>query len=176
MAAHAVVARGRVGPGGRKSRGRVAPGEVASPKGRGPVGLARRVPGVRVALASCRPWLRVGTASGRSCSHSRHLCSQSEHEKREWEHEWRRVGTGERRGERGAAFERRVDFYANSFRGYGSAVRRHLGELQSTEGELAAKIFSLQVTFLSVTCHVRDTRSPVCVCGWVWPCPWQNCL
>ena len=32
------------------------------------MGLARRLPGVRVALASCRPWRRVGTASGRSCS------------------------------------------------------------------------------------------------------------
>ena len=97
MAAHAVVARGRVGPGGRKSRGRVAPGEVASPKGRGPVGLARRLPGVRVALASCRPWLRVSTASRHRCSQSPQSYSQSEHEKREWEHGWRRVGTVERR-------------------------------------------------------------------------------
>ena len=58
---------------------------------------ARRLPGVRVALTSCRPWRRVGTASRRSCSQSRHSCSQSEHEKREWEHGRRRVGAGERR-------------------------------------------------------------------------------
>ena len=44
LAGHAVVARGRVGHGGRKSRGRVALGEVASPKGRGRVGLTSRPP------------------------------------------------------------------------------------------------------------------------------------
>ena len=61
------------------------------------MGLARRLPGVRVALASCRPWLRVSTASRHRCSQSPQSYSQSEHEKREWEHGWRRVGTVERR-------------------------------------------------------------------------------
>ena len=63
VAAHAVVARGRVGPGGRKSRGRVAPGKVASPKGRGRVGLASRLPGGPLARASCPGVCRVGSAS-----------------------------------------------------------------------------------------------------------------
>ena len=79
-----------------------------------PIPRREALPGVRVALTSCRPWRRVGTASRRSCSQSRHSCSQSEHEKREWEHEWRRVGTGERRVGRQAAsgsVERRVAFY-----------------------------------------------------------------
>ena len=77
MAAHAVVARGRVGPGGRKSRGRVAPGEVASPKGRGPVGLASRPPVRRLAPASCRPWRPVGSASRPRWSESLVCESQS---------------------------------------------------------------------------------------------------
>ena len=82
VAAHAVVARGRVGPGGRKSRGRVATGEVASPKGRGRVGLASRLPGVPVALASCRPWRPVGSASRPRWSESLVCESQSPFGKR----------------------------------------------------------------------------------------------
>ena len=91
------------------------------------MGLARRFPGVRVALASCRPGLRVGTASRHSCSQSRHSCSKSEHEKREscgntgggeWEPasgEWggkRRVG----------AWSGESPFKWEFVRGYGSAV------------------------------------------------------
>ena len=74
MAARTVVARGRVGPGGRKSRGRVALGEVASPKGRGRVGLASRPPvgphsPRRVVLPPLAP--RVGSASRPQCGPSR---------------------------------------------------------------------------------------------------------
>ena len=64
LAGHAVVARGRVGHGGRKSRGRVALGEVASPKGRGRVGLASRPPREPTCPSeSCRPWRPVGSVS-----------------------------------------------------------------------------------------------------------------
>ena len=47
-----------------------------------PIPRREALPGVRVALTSCRPWRRVGTASRRSCSQSRHSCSQSEGRRR----------------------------------------------------------------------------------------------
>ena len=57
MARHAVVARERVAPGGRKSRGRVALGEVDSPKGEGRVAPATCARRVRLAPASCPAWV-----------------------------------------------------------------------------------------------------------------------
>ena len=93
---------GARGSGARASRTRRAqvagasrprPGRLA--KGEGPTGaIARRLPGVRGALASCRPWRRVGLRVGAVCSHSRESCSQSEP---------RAAASGNRRAQVGAA-------------------------------------------------------------------------